>query len=82
VPGVIAGSVIRVELLPGLRVFDLVVAAILVPLGSWLATTRPITAGDSDRPIPASCCSSWRPVWAASAVIVVTLICLTLADPG
>ena len=77
VPGVIAGSVIRVELLPGLRVFDLVVAAILVPLGSWLATTRPITAGDSDRPIPASCCSSWRPVWAASAVIVVTLICLT-----
>ena len=80
VPGVIAGSVIRVELLPGLRVFDLVVAAILVPLGSWLATTRPITAGNPDRPvrpIPASCCSSWRPVWAASAVIVVTLICLT-----
>ena len=36
VPGVIAGSVIRVELLPGTRVFDLVVAAVLVPLGSWL----------------------------------------------
>jgi uncharacterized membrane protein YfcA len=40
-PGVIAGSVIRVELLPGPRVFDLVVAAVLVPLGIWLALTRP-----------------------------------------
>ena len=39
-PGVIAGSVIRVELLPGPRVFDLVVAAVLVPLGIWLALTR------------------------------------------
>jgi len=37
VPGVIAGSVIRVELLPGARVFDLVIAGVLVPLGSWLA---------------------------------------------
>ncbi len=36
-PGVIAGSVIRVRLLPGPRVFDLVVAAVLVPLGGWLA---------------------------------------------
>ena len=32
-PGVIAGSVIRVELLPGPRVFDLVVAAVLA--GGW-----------------------------------------------
>jgi uncharacterized protein len=40
-PGVIAGSVIRVVLLPGPRVFDLVVAAVLVPLGIWLALTRP-----------------------------------------
>jgi uncharacterized protein len=40
VPGVIAGSVIRVELLPGPRVFDLVVAAVLLPLGTWLALTR------------------------------------------
>ena len=32
-PGVIAGSVIRVELLPGPHVFDLVVAAVLLPLG-------------------------------------------------
>ena len=32
-PGVVAGSVIRVELLPSPRVFDLVVAAVLLPLG-------------------------------------------------
>jgi len=40
-PGVIAGSVIRVELLPGPRVFDLVVCGVLLPLGIWLAATRP-----------------------------------------
>ena len=40
-PGVVAGSVIRVELLPGPRVFDLVVAGVLLPLGLWLALTRP-----------------------------------------
>jgi uncharacterized protein len=43
-PGVIAGSVIRVELLPGARVFDLVVAAVLLPLGLWLALTSPARA--------------------------------------
>jgi uncharacterized membrane protein YfcA len=36
-PGVIAGSVIRVELLPGAAVFNFVVAAVLLPLGTWLA---------------------------------------------
>ncbi len=63
-PGVTAGSVIRVELLPGPRVFDLVVPAVLVPLGSRLATTRPMSAGDSGRParpIVAPRYSSWRP---------------------
>jgi uncharacterized protein len=40
-PGVIAGSVIRVELLPGPRVFDLVIAGVLLPLGIWLTATRP-----------------------------------------
>ena len=49
VPGVIAGSVIRVELLPGPRVFDLVVAAVLLPLGAWLALTRPAREDQSDR---------------------------------
>jgi uncharacterized protein len=50
VPGVIAGSVIRVELLPGPRVFDLVVAAVLVPLGVWLAFTRHAPRGEAARP--------------------------------
>jgi uncharacterized membrane protein YfcA len=44
------GVVIRVELLPGPRVFDLVVAAVLVPLGSWLALTRPSRREQSERP--------------------------------
>jgi uncharacterized protein len=49
VPGVIAGSVIRVELLPCPRVFDLVVAAVLLPLGIWLALTRPSHQDEPDR---------------------------------
>ena len=49
-PGVVAGSVIRVKLLPGPRVFDLVVAAVLIPLGIWLVLTRPARAGEPDRP--------------------------------
>lgn len=36
-PGVIAGAVIRVELLSGGRAFELVVAGVLLPLGLWLA---------------------------------------------
>jgi uncharacterized protein len=48
-PGVIAGSVIRVELLPGPRVFDLVVAVVLLPLGLWLAFTRPPKVGGRTR---------------------------------
>jgi uncharacterized protein len=47
-PGVIAGSVIRVELLPGPRIFELVVAAVLLPLGVWLALTRPVRRDRSD----------------------------------
>ena len=45
-PGVIAGSVIRVKLLPGVHVFDLVVAAVLIPLGIWLALTPPSAAAE------------------------------------
>ena len=48
-PGVIAGSVIRVELLPGPKIFDLVVAAVLLPLGTWLALTKPPPKGGSGR---------------------------------
>ncbi len=51
-PGVVAGSVIRVELLPGPRVFDLIVGVVLLPLGAWLALSRPDQAdavdGDHD----------------------------------
>ena len=49
VPGVIAGSVIRVELLPGARVFDLVIAGVLVPLGGWLAVSRAPGQGGQPR---------------------------------
>ena len=49
-PGVIAGSVIRVELLPSAHVFDFVVAAVLLPLGIWLALTRPTPEDGEARP--------------------------------
>jgi hypothetical protein len=49
-PGVVAGSVIRVRLLPGPRVFDLVVAAVLLPLGFWLTLSGPPSADDTARP--------------------------------
>jgi uncharacterized membrane protein YfcA len=39
-PGVIAGSVIRVELLSGPQAFYLVIAAVLLPIGGWLALGR------------------------------------------
>ena len=52
-PGVVAGSVIRVEVLPGPRVFGFAAAAVLVPLGLWLALTGPAVAGEPARPVPA-----------------------------
>ena len=48
-PGVIAGSIIRVYLLPGPVVFDLVVAAVLIPLGGWLALTHAAPASTARR---------------------------------
>jgi uncharacterized membrane protein YfcA len=36
-PGVVAGSIIRVELLPG---FDIVIAAVLAALGIWLSVSK------------------------------------------
>jgi uncharacterized membrane protein YfcA len=48
-PGVVAGSFIRVKLIPGPRVFALVVAAVLIPLGTWLLLTRPVRGGKPDR---------------------------------
>jgi len=46
---VIAGSVIRVELVPGPRVFDLMVAGLLLPLGIWLTATRPARDHNPDQ---------------------------------
>jgi uncharacterized membrane protein YfcA len=52
-PGVIAGSLIRVLLLPGARLFDLVVAAVLIPVGSWLTLSKPtVSAQASAKTIP------------------------------
>jgi uncharacterized membrane protein YfcA len=68
VPGVIAGSVIRVELLPGPRVFDLVVAAVLLPLGLWLAITLSPQAAAEEAAAPVR--SIPAPVLAGLAVIV------------
>jgi uncharacterized membrane protein YfcA len=50
-PGVIAGSVIRVELLPGAHVFDLIIAAVLLPLGAWLAITQARRPASDSRPV-------------------------------
>lgn len=41
VPGVLVGAVIRTELLDRADAFLLVVAAVLIPLGTWLALTAP-----------------------------------------
>ena len=58
-PGVVAGSVIRVELLPGPAVFELVIAAVLLPLGMWLAATRP-RALTATAPLQAASAGSQR----------------------
>ena len=56
-PGVVAGAVIRVELLAGPEAFHFVIAAVLVPLGAWLAFGPPAPADGrrrlSDRQIVA-----------------------------
>ena len=43
IPGVVVGSIIRVKVVPGPRVFDAVIAFVLVPLGSWLL----VSGGDA-----------------------------------
>lgn len=49
-PGVVGGSLIRVRLLPDARLFDFVVAAVLLPLGCWLAVARAPLASRRHRP--------------------------------
>jgi uncharacterized membrane protein YfcA len=46
-PGVVAGAVIRVELLDQSNAFLLVVAAVLISLGAWLAFARPSAPASS-----------------------------------
>jgi uncharacterized membrane protein YfcA len=44
-PGVILGSIIRVELVPGERAFHVVIALVMIPLGVWsLAARAPSSA--------------------------------------
>lgn len=50
-PGVVVGAVIRVELLSGPKAFYLVIAAVLMPLGGWLASAR--SPGGARTPPPA-----------------------------
>ncbi|MEU5253683.1 sulfite exporter TauE/SafE family protein [Streptomyces longwoodensis] len=53
-PGVVLGALIRVFAVPGPRVFRLLVAALLLPLGLWLGlrTIRPAPARDPRPPSP------------------------------
>ncbi|MFJ9941172.1 TSUP family transporter [Streptomyces erythrochromogenes] len=54
VPGVVLGAVVRVFAVPGPRVFRLLVAALLLPLGLWLLlrTLRPAPARAARPPSP------------------------------
>jgi uncharacterized membrane protein YfcA len=36
IPGVVAGAIVRVKLLPDPRAFDVVIAVVLIPLGTWI----------------------------------------------
>lgn len=49
-PGVVAGAIVRVELLSGPDAFLLVVAAVLVPLGAWLLLPESRFLADGMRP--------------------------------
>jgi uncharacterized protein len=72
-PGVVAGSVIRVEFLPGPRVFALVVGAVLVPLGAWLTLTRPPPAQRPSSP------EATQPVFYLTQRSAAGLVALSLA---
>ncbi|MET0559063.1 MAG: sulfite exporter TauE/SafE family protein [Solirubrobacterales bacterium] len=49
-PGMVAGAVIRTQLLGGGHAFLIVVAAVLAPLGAWLAFGTPAPGGGRLRP--------------------------------
>jgi uncharacterized protein len=51
VPGVLAGAMLRVEVLAGPRAFLVVVAVVLAPLGAWLTAGRTrVRSTDAPRP--------------------------------
>jgi uncharacterized protein len=52
IPGVVAGAIIRVEFLPSPRAFDVVVAAVLIPLGAWILIGRRGTPKKAPRSTP------------------------------
>ena len=53
IPGVIAGAIVRVEFLPSPQAFDVVIAAVLIPLGTWILLSQPPRSGSTiRRPVP------------------------------
>jgi uncharacterized membrane protein YfcA len=69
-PGVIVGAIIRVYAVPGPRVFQLLVAAFLLPLGTWLAvrTLLPLRTPIPTQAPPHSALSS-RAVTALALIV-------------
>jgi uncharacterized membrane protein YfcA len=64
-PGVIAGAIIRVELLSGGRAFQVVAAGVLLPLGLWLALGSQRLQPNRSRPAGRARCG----IWALSLVV-------------
>jgi len=52
IPGVVAGAVIRVEFLPSPRAFEIVIAAVLIPLGAWILVSRRQTSSSTGSTMP------------------------------
>jgi len=52
VPGIVVGAVLRVEVLDGPRVFLVVVALVLAPLGAWMLSGRGERTADRSPPAP------------------------------
>ncbi|MBH5333355.1 TSUP family transporter [Streptomyces pactum] len=69
-PGVVLGALVRVFAVPGPRVFRLLVAALLLPLGLWLGlrTVRPAPARAPRPPSPRSIRASALAVGVAGGV--------------
>jgi len=50
IPGVVAGAIIRVEFLPSPQAFEVVIAAVLIPLGAWILVNRRQTSPGESKP--------------------------------